>query len=56
LGVIYFVYKLDAERQLSGKELSKLAARMTETNDASEAGRVRETIVRGFYGTKKSNA
>jgi hypothetical protein len=53
LGVIRFAYQLDAERQLSGKELSKLAACMTETDDAAEAARIRETIVRGFYGTKK---
>jgi len=56
LGVIRFAYQLDAERQLSGSELSKLAARMTETDDAAEAARIRETIVRGFYGTKKNNA
>jgi hypothetical protein len=56
LGVIRFAYQLDAERQLSGAELSKLAERMTETDDAVEAARIRETIVRGFYGTKKSNA
>jgi hypothetical protein len=56
LGVIRFAYKLDAERQLSGPELSKLATRMTETDDAVEAARIREAIVRGFYGTKPSNA
>ena len=56
LGVIRFAYELDAERQLSGAELSKLAVRMTETDDAVEAARIRETIVRGFYGAKKSNA
>jgi hypothetical protein len=56
LGVIRFAYQLDAERQLSGPELSKLATRMTETDDAVEAVRIRETIVRGFYGTKPSNA
>jgi hypothetical protein len=56
LGVIRFAYELDAERQLSGAELSKLAARMTETDDAVEAVTIRETIVRGFYGAKKSNA
>jgi hypothetical protein len=54
--VIRFAYQLDAERQLSGKELSKLAARMTETDDAAEAARIRETILRGFYGAKNSNA
>jgi hypothetical protein len=56
LGVIRFAYQLDAERKLTGKELSGLAARMTETDDAVEAARIRETIVRGFYGAKKSNA
>jgi hypothetical protein len=56
LGVIRFAYQLDAERQLSGQELSKLAARMTETDDAVEATKIREAIVRGFYGAKKSNA
>ena len=48
LGVIRFAYQLDAERQLSGQELSKLAARMTETDDAVEATTIREAIVRGF--------
>ena len=56
LGVIRFAYQLDAERKLSGQELSKLAARMTETDDAVEAAHIRETIVRGFYGTKKADA
>jgi hypothetical protein len=55
LGVIRFAYQLDAERKLTGKELSGLAARMTETDDAVEAARIRETIVRGFYGAKESN-
>ena len=56
LGVIRFAYKLDAERQLSGGELSKLAARMTETDDAVEAVAIRESIVRGFYGDKRADA
>ena len=56
LGVIRFAYHLDAERKLSGAELSSLAARMTETDDAVEAARIREAIVRGFYGAKRSNA
>lgn len=56
LGVIRFAYQLDAERKLSGAELSSLAARMTETDDVVEAARIREAIVRGFYGAKKSNA
>ena len=54
--MIRFAYQLDAERQLSGEELSKLAARMTETDDAVEAATIREAIVRGFYGAKKNNA
>ena len=48
LGVIRFAYQLDAERKLSGKELSNLAARMTETDDPAEAAIIRESIVRGF--------
>jgi len=52
LGVIRFAYQLDAERQLSGEELSKLAARMSETDDAVEAATIRDTIVRGFYGAQ----
>jgi hypothetical protein len=52
LGVIRFAYQLDAERQLSGKEPSKLAAHMSETNDAVEAATIRDTIVRGFYGAQ----
>jgi hypothetical protein len=56
LGVIRFAYQLDAERKLSGAELSSLAARMAETDDPVEAARIRETIVRGFYGAKTSNA
>ena len=56
LGVIRFAYQLDAERKLSGAELSSLAARMTETDDVVEAARIREAIVRGFYGAKTSNA
>jgi hypothetical protein len=56
LGVIRFAYQLDAERQLSGQELSKLAARMTKTDDAVEAATIREAIVRGFYGEQKPHA
>jgi hypothetical protein len=53
LCVIRFEYQLNAERQLSGQELSNLAARMNETDDAVEAATIRETIVRGFYGAQK---
>jgi hypothetical protein len=55
LGVIRFAYQLDAERKLSGEELSSLAARMTETDDPAEAATIRESIVRGFYGRNPQN-
>jgi hypothetical protein len=50
IGVIRFAYQLDAERRLTGKELSALAERMVNTTDPAEQARVREEIVRGFYG------
>jgi hypothetical protein len=53
LRVIHFVYQLDAERQLSGAELAALAKRMVDAPDEVEAARIRETIVRGFYGHRK---
>jgi hypothetical protein len=51
-GVVRFIYQLDAERKLSGPELSALAARLVEAKDPAAASRVRETIVRGFYGAQ----
>ena len=54
-GVIRFAYQLDAERRLTGKELSSHAARMTETDDPAEAAIIRESIVRGFYGPQQKN-
>jgi hypothetical protein len=51
-GVVRFVYQLDAERKLSGPELSALAERLVAA-DPVEASRVRETIVSGFYGNKR---
>ena len=49
-GVIRFAYRLDAERQLSGRELSALAERMTNAQNPGEALMLREEIMRGFYG------
>ena len=49
LGVIRFAYQLDAERRLTGKELSSLAERVVKTTDPAEQAIVREEIVRGFY-------
>ena len=52
-GIVRFVYQLDAERKLSGNELSALAERFVSATDPAEASRVREEIVRGFYGTQR---
>ena len=54
LGVIRFAYQLDAERKLTGKELSRLAERMVNTTDPAEQARVREEIIRGFYGQRQN--
>jgi hypothetical protein len=53
LGVIRFAYQPDAERKLSGNELSSLAKRMVDANDQLEAARIREIIIRGFYGQRR---
>jgi len=42
LGVIRFAYQLDAERRLTGKELSNLAERMMASTGSVEQARVRE--------------
>ena len=52
-GIVRFVYQLDAERKLSGPELSTLAERFVNAEDSAEASRIRETIVRGFYGVER---
>ena len=51
-GIVRMIYELDAERELSGPELSTLAQRLVDAKDPIEASRVREEIVRGFYGAK----
>lgn len=50
--VVRFAYSLDAERRLSGPELSALAARMVATTDPAETARLRAEITRGFYGSQ----
>jgi hypothetical protein len=50
--VIRHAYRLDAERQLSGTELTALARRMVAAEDPSEQARIRAEIARGFYGGK----
>ena len=47
-----FAYRLDAERQLTGGELAALAERWIGCTDPIESTRLREEIVRGFYGDK----
>ena len=49
---VRMVYELDGERKLSGPELSALAERLVNSREPIEASRVRETIVRGFYGAR----
>jgi len=48
--VVRFAYSLDAERRLSGPELSALATRMVATTDPVESAQLRAEITRGFYG------
>jgi hypothetical protein len=48
--VIRFVNELARNRQLTGKELGNLAKRMVEAKSPTEANRLEEEIVRGFYG------
>ena len=50
VGIMRFVYQLDAEGKLSGPELSTLAEWLVNAKAATEASVVRESIVRGFYG------
>jgi hypothetical protein len=38
------------EGQLSSQELGELTRQMVETKDAAEAARLKELIMRGFYG------
>ncbi len=48
--VIRFAYRLDAQRHLTGRELSALAERMVQSTDPVETMMLREEIERGFYG------
>jgi hypothetical protein len=54
LGVIRFAYQLDAERQLTGDELSGLAEQMVRTTDPEEQAKIRDQIIRGFYGQRQN--
>lgn len=48
--VIQFVNELARKRQLTGNELGKLTKQMVEAKDPAEVDRLKEEIVRGFYG------
>lgn len=48
--VIEFARHAEETRQLSGEELGELTRRMVEAKDSSEADRLKDEIVRGFYG------
>jgi hypothetical protein len=50
--IVKFAYQLNAERQLSGDELSALAKKMAGTTNPLEERMLREQITRGFYGEK----
>jgi hypothetical protein len=52
-GMVRAVYELDAERKLSGPELSSLPERLVQADDSVEALHIRGTIVRGFYGAER---
>ena len=54
LGVIRFAYQLDAERQLTGDELSGLAEQMVKATGPEEQAKIRDQIIRGFYGQRQS--
>ena len=48
--VAEFIHKAEANRALTPEELGELAKRMVEAEDPSEADRLQEEILRGFYG------
>lgn len=48
--VIEFARHAEEIRQLRGEELGELARRMVEAKDPAEADRLKDEIVRGFYG------
>jgi hypothetical protein len=48
--VVRFAKELDTKRQLSGDELTELSQRMVDATDPLEADRLKEQIIKGFYG------
>lgn len=48
--VIRFARQLPVKPPLSGEELTAVAQRMVDTTDPTEADRLQEQLVKGFYG------
>jgi hypothetical protein len=48
--VVRYAKDLDSSRQLSGDELNELAQSMVDASDPASAARLKEEIVKGFYG------
>jgi hypothetical protein len=48
--VVRHTKELDKRRPLSGAELTELARLMVDASDPSEADRLQEALVKGFYG------
>ena len=53
--VLEFVHELEKQLQWSGEKLARYEKSMVETTDPSEAQRLKEQIVAGFFGSE-SNA
>jgi hypothetical protein len=49
LAVIRFAYQPEAERRLTGKELSALAERMVNATNPAEEAIICEAMIRGFH-------
>ena len=50
--VVRHTRELDKRRPLSGSELTELAQRMVDATDPTEADRLQEELIKGFYGEK----
>ena len=48
--VVRHVKELDKRRQLSGEELGELAQQFIDATDSAEVDRLRQALVKGFYG------
>ena len=48
--VVAFAQRISERAMLSGADLSKLAGRLADAPNPTEAARLREEIEKGFYG------